>query len=155
MSPLAALFRGINFEQTFFPPILVRQKKRRKAQVTETGKRGWTIRTNPIGHLTQGTRQTRRKPRRMESPQQRGTIPEPLQCQAAVKLRKLHDGPQRLLSIDLPKGNSNYVSQMAEKRLHVPMVDRTPEEPPPVVVAVVGPPGVNTKASALLIFVGW
>jgi ribosome biogenesis protein BMS1 len=31
---------------------------------------------------------------------------------------------------------------MAEKRLHVPMVDRTPEEAPPVVVAVVGPPGV-------------
>jgi len=33
---------------------------------------------------------------------------------------------------------------MAEKKLHVPMVDRTPEEPPPVVVAVVGPPGVVT-----------
>jgi ribosome biogenesis protein BMS1 len=33
--------------------------------------------------------------------------------------------------------------KMAEKRLHVPMVDRTPEEPPPVVVAVVGPPGVS------------
>lgn len=32
---------------------------------------------------------------------------------------------------------------MLEKRLHVPMVDRTPEEPPPVVVAVVGPPGVD------------
>ncbi|KAJ3398596.1 Glycoside hydrolase 2 (Mannanase, beta-galactosidase), partial [Chytridiales sp. JEL 0842] len=28
-----------------------------------------------------------------------------------------------------------------QTRLHVPMVDRTPLEPPPVVVAVVGPPG--------------
>jgi len=85
----------------------------------------------------------------MGSPQRRGTIPEPLQCLAAEKLRKLHDGLQRLLSIDLPKESVNYVSQMAEKRLHVPMVDRTPEEPPPVVVAVVGPPGVNSQVSAL------
>ncbi|CUS13176.1 unnamed protein product [Tuber aestivum] len=30
-----------------------------------------------------------------------------------------------------------------EKRLHVPMVDRLPEEPPPLIVAVVGPPGVG------------
>ncbi|KAK9366720.1 hypothetical protein V1509DRAFT_611323 [Lipomyces kononenkoae] len=30
-----------------------------------------------------------------------------------------------------------------EKRFHVPMVDRTPEEPPPVIVAVVGPPGTG------------
>lgn len=30
-----------------------------------------------------------------------------------------------------------------EKRLHVPLVDRIPEEPPPLVVAVVGPPGVG------------
>ena len=29
-----------------------------------------------------------------------------------------------------------------EKRLHVPLVDRIPEDPPPFVVAVVGPPGV-------------
>jgi ribosome biogenesis protein BMS1 len=29
-----------------------------------------------------------------------------------------------------------------EKRLHVPLVDRIPEEPPPLVVGVVGPPGV-------------
>jgi hypothetical protein len=34
---------------------------------------------------------------------------------------------------------------MVEKRLHVPMVDRTPEEPPPVVIAVVGPPGVTSS----------
>ncbi|CCX31790.1 hypothetical protein FPQ18DRAFT_274378 [Pyronema domesticum] len=30
-----------------------------------------------------------------------------------------------------------------EKRLHVPMVDRLPEEAPPVIVAIVGPPGVG------------
>ncbi|KAF2837265.1 DUF663-domain-containing protein [Patellaria atrata CBS 101060] len=30
-----------------------------------------------------------------------------------------------------------------EKRLHVPLVDRIPEEAPPIVVAVVGPPGVG------------
>lgn len=30
-----------------------------------------------------------------------------------------------------------------EKRLHVPLVERVPEEPPPLVVAVVGPPGVG------------
>jgi ribosome biogenesis protein BMS1 len=30
-----------------------------------------------------------------------------------------------------------------EKRLHVPLVDRIPEEPPPLVVGVVGPPGVG------------
>jgi hypothetical protein len=30
-----------------------------------------------------------------------------------------------------------------EKRLHVPLVDRIPEDPPPLIVAVVGPPGVS------------
>lgn len=30
-----------------------------------------------------------------------------------------------------------------EKRLHVPLVDRLPEEAPPIIVAVVGPPGVG------------
>lgn len=29
------------------------------------------------------------------------------------------------------------------KRLHVPLVDRLPEEAPPIIVAVVGPPGVG------------
>jgi hypothetical protein len=33
-----------------------------------------------------------------------------------------------------------------EKRLHVPLVDRLPEEAPPLVVAVVGPPGVSYSA---------
>ena len=34
-------------------------------------------------------------------------------------------------------------SDVKEKRLHVPLVDRLPEEAPPIVVAVVGPPGVG------------
>jgi ribosome biogenesis protein BMS1 len=33
--------------------------------------------------------------------------------------------------------------QVKEKRLHVPLVDRLPEEAPPIIVAVVGPPGVG------------
>lgn len=33
--------------------------------------------------------------------------------------------------------------QVKEKRLHVPQVDRMPEEAPPTVVAIVGPPGVS------------
>ena len=30
-----------------------------------------------------------------------------------------------------------------EKKKHIPVVDRTPAEPPPVLVAVVGPPKVG------------
>ncbi|KAJ9304270.1 hypothetical protein DTO217A2_6234 [Paecilomyces variotii] len=33
--------------------------------------------------------------------------------------------------------------EVKEKRLHVPLVDRLPEEAPPIIVAVVGPPGVG------------
>ena len=36
-----------------------------------------------------------------------------------------------------------YSSQIKEKRLHVPLVDRLPEEAPPIIVALVGPPGVG------------
>jgi ribosome biogenesis protein BMS1 len=32
---------------------------------------------------------------------------------------------------------------LAEKKLHVPLVDRTPIEPPPIVVCVAGPPKVS------------
>lgn len=34
-------------------------------------------------------------------------------------------------------------SDVKERRLHVPLVDRLPEEAPPIVAAVVGPPGVG------------
>ena len=32
---------------------------------------------------------------------------------------------------------------ISQKRLHVPQVDRTPLEPPPAIIAVVGPPKVR------------
>ena len=32
---------------------------------------------------------------------------------------------------------------ISEKRKHVPEVDRTPVEPPPIVIAIVGPPKVK------------
>ncbi|CAI2170124.1 17747_t:CDS:10 [Funneliformis geosporum] len=35
--------------------------------------------------------------------------------------------------------------ELDQKKLHVPLVDRTPTEPPPVIVAVVGPPQRYTK----------
>ncbi|RKF58753.1 Ribosome biogenesis protein bms1 [Golovinomyces cichoracearum] len=38
---------------------------------------------------------------------------------------------------------SHDVPFIREKRLHVPQVDRIPEEPPPRLVAIVGPPGVG------------
>lgn len=38
-------------------------------------------------------------------------------------------------------------NDLGEKKLHVPMVDRTPIESPPVVIAVVGPPGVSIFSS--------
>ncbi|CAI9631638.1 gtp binding protein bms1 [Alternaria burnsii] len=34
-------------------------------------------------------------------------------------------------------------TEVKEKRLHVPLVDRLPEEAPPIIVGVVGPPGVG------------
>ena len=37
-----------------------------------------------------------------------------------------------------------------QARLHVPLINRTPEdEPPPVIVAVMGPPGVRVFSSML------
>jgi ribosome biogenesis protein BMS1 len=36
---------------------------------------------------------------------------------------------------------------IGEKKLHVPQVDRTPLEAPPIVVAVVGPPGVSSRTA--------
>lgn len=42
-------------------------------------------------------------------------------------------------------------NDLGEKKLHVPMVDRTPIESPPVVIAVVGPPGVSIIDSYMVI----
>ncbi len=40
-------------------------------------------------------------------------------------------------------GERSSYGQVKEKRLHVPLVDRLPEEAPPIIVGVVGPPGVG------------
>lgn len=37
----------------------------------------------------------------------------------------------------------NHAAQIKEKRLHVPLIDRLPDEPPPRLVVIVGPPGVG------------
>lgn len=57
-------------------------------------------------------------------------------------------------------GLSSHHVKVREKRLHVPLVDRLPEEPPPLIVAVVGPPGVSslclaTEMQLLIIMSGW
>ncbi|KAI4923938.1 hypothetical protein J4E85_008095 [Alternaria conjuncta] len=41
------------------------------------------------------------------------------------------------------KRNAARSTEVKEKRLHVPLVDRLPEEAPPIIVGVVGPPGVG------------
>lgn len=39
---------------------------------------------------------------------------------------------------------ANRTSDLQEKKFHVPMVDRTPaDDPPPIIIAVVGPPGTG------------
>jgi ribosome biogenesis protein BMS1 len=45
--------------------------------------------------------------------------------------------PGRLMKTSARSGD------IREKRLHVPLVDRIPDEPPPRLVAIVGPPGVG------------
>ncbi|KAL3439326.1 hypothetical protein BDV09DRAFT_157084 [Aspergillus tetrazonus] len=65
----------------------------------------------------------------------------------APKERKKYDGPNpKAFAFSNPgKGNKAGARShdIKEKRLHVPLVDRLPEEAPPLVVAVVGPPGVG------------
>lgn len=63
------------------------------------------------------------------------------------KEKKKHDGPNpKAFAFSNPgKGNKAGARShdIKEKRLHVPLVDRVPEEAPPLVVAIVGPPGVG------------
>ncbi|KAL2861100.1 GTPase BMS1 [Aspergillus lucknowensis] len=65
----------------------------------------------------------------------------------ATKEKKKYDGPNpKAFAFSNPgKGNKAGARShdIKEKRLHVPLVDRLPEEAPPLVVAVVGPPGVG------------
>ena len=45
-----------------------------------------------------------------------------------------------------------HKAQLDQQRLHVPLVDRTPaKEPPPVIVAIVGPEGVG-KTTLMRVF---
>ncbi|EAU38094.1 hypothetical protein ATEG_01337 [Aspergillus terreus NIH2624] len=63
------------------------------------------------------------------------------------KEKKKYDGPNpKAFAFSNPgKGNRQGARShdIKEKRLHVPLVDRLPEEAPPLVVTVVGPPGVG------------
>ncbi|KAI9376053.1 hypothetical protein BJX61DRAFT_491774 [Aspergillus egyptiacus] len=64
-----------------------------------------------------------------------------------TKEKKKYSGPNpKAFAFSNPgKGNKAGARShdIKEKRLHVPLVDRLPEEAPPLVVAVVGPPGVG------------
>ncbi|CCE83997.1 Piso0_004595 [Millerozyma farinosa CBS 7064] len=63
--------------------------------------------------------------------------------------KKLHQNGQnkKAFAVNAPKKLERMASRSAdvgERRLHVPMVDRTPEDdPPPVIIGVVGPPGTG------------
>lgn len=46
-------------------------------------------------------------------------------------------------------------AEKEQRRMHVPVMDRTPEEPPPFVVLVQGPPGVRTCAFPRHHFMAW
>ncbi|KAJ5773898.1 Ribosome biogenesis protein (Bms1) [Penicillium paradoxum] len=64
-----------------------------------------------------------------------------------VKEKKKFEGANPKAFVSSRPGKLNKQAARAhdvkEKRLHVPLVDRMPEEAPPVVVAIVGPPGVG------------
>ncbi|KAK9245575.1 hypothetical protein V1506DRAFT_537739 [Lipomyces tetrasporus] len=61
--------------------------------------------------------------------------------------RTVHNGQNaRAFAVAAPRRLERQARRshdVKEKRFHVPMVDRTPDEPPPVIVAVVGPPGTG------------
>ncbi|KKK17844.1 ribosome biogenesis protein [Aspergillus rambellii] len=64
-----------------------------------------------------------------------------------TKEKKKYEGknPKAFAFSNAGKGNRAGARShdIKEKRLHVPLVDRLPEEAPPLVVTVVGPPGVG------------
>ncbi|KAF3482999.1 GTP binding protein Bms1 [Arthroderma uncinatum] len=61
--------------------------------------------------------------------------------------KKDHGGPNpKAFAVSNPGKLARQAARshdIKEKRLHVPLVDRLPEEPPPIIVTVVGPPGVG------------
>lgn len=66
-----------------------------------------------------------------------------------VAKKKLHQNGQnaKAFAVNAPRKLERMARRshdVNEKKLHVPMVDRTPDDdPPPVIVAVVGPPGTG------------
>ncbi|KAI4243205.1 MAG: hypothetical protein L6R40_003573 [Gallowayella cf. fulva] len=65
-----------------------------------------------------------------------------------TKVKKKHtgDGNPKAFAYAHPgklQKQATRSHDVKEKRLHVPLVDRLPSEPPPIIVAVVGPPGVG------------
>ncbi|THC93976.1 hypothetical protein EYZ11_006553 [Aspergillus tanneri] len=73
------------------------------------------------------------------------------------KEKKKYDGanPKAFAYSNPGKGNRQGARShdIKEKRLHVPLVDRLPEEAPPLVVAVVGPPGTLSSPNGPLTIV--
>ncbi|KAK3068868.1 Glycoside hydrolase 2 (Mannanase, beta-galactosidase), partial [Teratosphaeriaceae sp. CCFEE 6253] len=67
----------------------------------------------------------------------------------STKEKKKHDSSQpnpKAFAYNAPGRLAKQAARsrdVREKRLHVPLVDRLPEEAPPLVVGVVGPPGVG------------
>ncbi|KDB20085.1 hypothetical protein H109_07947 [Trichophyton interdigitale MR816] len=61
--------------------------------------------------------------------------------------KKDHGGPNpKAFAVNNPGKLQRQAARshdIKEKRLHVPLVDRLPEDPPPIIVTVVGPPGVG------------
>lgn len=71
---------------------------------------------------------------------------EPKQPKRLDSLAKRKQRNPKAFAINAPKSAERRFRRkqdLEEKRYHVPLVDRTPLEPPPVIVAVVGPPGVG------------
>ncbi|KAI4145911.1 MAG: hypothetical protein L6R39_003647 [Caloplaca ligustica] len=65
-----------------------------------------------------------------------------------VKVKKKHTGDKnpKAFAYARPGKLQKQAARshdVKEKRLHVPLIDRLPSEPPPTIVAVVGPPGVG------------
>ncbi|EON97708.1 putative gtp binding protein bms1 protein [Phaeoacremonium minimum UCRPA7] len=63
------------------------------------------------------------------------------------KEKKKHSGPNpKAFAVSNPGKLQRQAARshdIKEKRLHVPLVDRLPDEPPPRLVTIVGPPGVG------------
>ncbi|CUM62746.1 uncharacterized protein PRCAT00000303001 [Priceomyces carsonii] len=81
--------------------------------------------------------------------EQQGNKPHRGGPQKNTAKKKLHQNGQnkKAFAVNAPRKMERMARRshdVNEKRLHVPMVDRTPDDdPPPVIVAVVGPPGTG------------